>query len=190
MFTINYAKIMEFVQEHKSITVDMCKILFYNTKFGYDSARRALTSLNKNGYLKVGYDFVTDKKVYYINKKLRSHDLMLLSLYTSIIALGGEEVQLRKEYTKQYYGGRSDGLMAYKWHGEDKIIFVEIDMQNKTKIKKYLDLFNTGYFQERTGVFPRLLIVNKNKEKYEEIKTSKIEVVYSDYKFSNLKEIL
>ena len=86
MFTINYAKIMEFVQEHKKITVDMCKILFYNTKFGYDSARRALTSLNKNGYLKVGYDFVTDKKVYYINKKLRSHDLMLLSLYTSIIA--------------------------------------------------------------------------------------------------------
>ena len=87
-------------------------------------------------------------------------------------------------------GGRSDGLMAYKWHGEDKIIFVEIDMQNKTKIKKYLDLFDTGYFQERTGVFPRLLIVNKNKEKYEEIKTSKIEVVYSDYKLSNLKEIL
>ena len=190
MFTINYAKIMEFVQEHKSITVDMCKVLFYNTKFGYDSARRALTSLNKNGYLKVGYDFVTDKKVYYINKKIRSHDLMLLSLYTSIIALGGEEVQLRKEYTNQYYGGRSDGLMAYKCHGEDKIIFVEIDMQNKTNIKKYLDLFDTGYFQERTGVFPRLLIVNKNKEKYEEIKTSKIEVVYSDYKLSNLKEIL
>lgn len=189
MFTMNYAKIMNFVQEHKSITIDMCKVLFYNTKFGYDSSRRALNSLVKNKYLKTKYDFITDRKVYYIDKCLRSHDLLLLSLYVELISLGCEEVELRKEYTNKLWKGRSDGLIQYKWRNEYKVMFVEIDLQNKTNIKKYREIYNTGYMQEQLGTFPRLLIINQNGNKYKE-KDKRIETIYINYKLENLKEIL
>lgn len=190
MFTFNYAKIMEFVQENQSITIDICKKLFYNTKYGYDSSRRALKSLVKNNYLKESMDFVTNKRVYYINKPLRSHNLLLLTLYACMVDLEAEEIQIRKEYTNQYWKGRSDGLISYKYKGETKILLVEIDMQNKTKIQKYNALYNTGYFQNKVGTFPRLLIINREGEKYKEINNKNIEVIYSNYSLDNLKQLL
>ena len=63
-------------------------------------------------------------------------------------------------------------------------------MQNKTKIQKYNALYNTGYFQNKVGTFPRLLIINREGEKYKEINNKNIEVIYSNYSLDNLKQLL
>ncbi|NFG60041.1 hypothetical protein FC778_15325 [Clostridium botulinum] len=187
--TNNYKSILEFVEQYGSISIEIAKDLFYNTKYGYDSSRRGLTSLVKGGYLKTSKDFVTDNKIYYNKKPISSHKLMLLKLYAKIIALGGEVIEFKKEYKSKK--SISDGLIIYKYNGSIKIILIEIDINNKTKENKYIELYKSSYYQNIFGTFPRIIIIDKMAEKRKRKQIYKeIKFIYLEYEMEELKQYL
>ena len=75
----NKLDIMDFINEHGAISIEIAKNLFYNTKYGYDTARRVLKKMEQDKLLKSDKDFVTGKKIYFLKKKISSHKLMLLN---------------------------------------------------------------------------------------------------------------
>lgn len=189
MYSNNYDSICLFVEQHGSITIDIAKNLFYNTKYGYDSSRRALTKLCKEGYFKVTTDFLTDKKVYYRSKPVSSHRLMLISLMSSFVKLGAEIIDFKIEYKCDNM--ISDGMLIYKHNNTAKIILIEIDINNKTKEQKYEQLFATNQFQNSIGCFPRVFIIDKNLKLREKKRpTGNVEYVYMDYTFGSLDKYI
>lgn len=187
--TNNYRNILEFVEVYGGISIEIAKDLYYNTSYGYDSSRRALSSLVDKGYLKTTRDFVSDKKVYYCKKSISSHKLILLRLYAKIIALGGEVLEFKREY--KALNSISDGLIIYRYKGIAKIILVEVDINNKTKENKYIELYESNYYQNIFGTFPRVIIIdNASEKRREKCKGGKVKFLYLDYDFKELEKIL
>lgn len=190
----NKLDVLDFINEHGSISIEIAKNLFYNTKYGYDTARRVLKKLEQVKILKSDKDFVTSKKIYYTKQKISSHKLMLLRFYSELIALGAEVVEFQKEY--KAYNKISDGLIVYKYAGEMKIILIEVDINNKTKPKKYEDLYKSNYYQNLIGTFPRVFVIDKNAESrkkvWERVACEDVfeNVVCLNYKMENLYKYL
>lgn len=193
--TNNYKSILDFVESYGAISIDIAKDLYYNTKFGYDSSRRALSKLVANGYLRTSKDFVSDKYIYYDKKAISSHKLILLRLYAKVVALGGEILEFKREY--KAINCRSDGLMIYRYAGAIKIILIEVDINNKTKEDKYIKLYQSKYYQNLFNTFPRVFIIDnaaERRERFGLIKNrehkEKIKFIYLNYNFDNLDKFL
>ena len=188
MLNSKYMDILEFVEEYGGISIDIGKNLFYNTQYGYDSSKRALRKLYKANYLKVDTDFLTDKKIYYKTKPLSSHKLMLLSLYSTFVKLGAKVIKFYRE--KPFDGVRSDGFIVYKINGIAKMMLLEIDINNRTKIDKFQKVYSDGLFQSKFRAFPKVLIVNRNGNPYKTKKKISYQNIYVDYKFTDLEKII
>lgn len=191
MLTNKDAQILEFVEQYGGITINQCKSLFFNTKFGYDTARRRLKALHQEGYLKADRDFLSDRIIYYNYKKLSSHKILLLDFYSKIIEEGAEVVLFKREFKTP--GARADGFIIYKYKNIAKMLLIEIDINNKTKVDKYVKCYEEGYFQRQFGAFPLVMIVEKKKKekgKKAESKEIKYKVVRVDYNYNDIKVIL
>lgn len=192
MYSKKYDDILNFVESYGAISIDIAKDLYYNTKFGYDSSRRALSKLVSNGYLKTSKDFVSDKYIYYDKKAISSHKLILLRFYAKIVALGGEILEFKMEYKSANY--ISDGLIIYKYAGLIKIILVEVDINNKTKEDKYIKIYKSNYYQNTFGAFPRVFIIDKRAEqraaRNKKIEMQKVKFIFLNYDFDSLDEFL
>lgn len=190
----NKLDVLDFINEHGAISIEIAKNLFYNTKYGYDTARRVLKKMEQDKLLKSDKDFVTGKKIYFLKKKISSHKLMLLNFYSELVALGAEVVEFQKEY--KAYNKISDGLIVYKYAGEMKIILIEIDINNKTKPKKYEELYKSNYYQNLIGTFPRVFVVDKDAESRARVWERGVcddvveNVVCINYKMENLDKYL
>ncbi|MGL5244527.1 MAG: hypothetical protein ACRC7R_05020, partial [Sarcina sp.] len=163
--------------------------LFYNSKYGYDSSRRALSRLQQEGYLKASIDFVTAKKVYYKTKTISSHKLMLLSLYSALSFTGSNILEFKRELPTGSV--RADGLIIYEYKKLTKILLIEIDINNKTKVDKFQKIYEEGSFQRNFGTFPRVLIINKNGRPYKSYgKQIGYKNIYINYDFKGLENII
>lgn len=186
MRSSNYIKILEFVDNYGGITIDIAANLFYQTKFGYDNARRALKKMKDNGLLKTKNDFLTDKLVYYKVKPISSHRVLLLKLYSKLIYYGAEILNFKIEYKTGV--GNIDGLVVYKINGIIKVLAIEIDINNKTKLEKYDRIYASNHFQAKIKTFPKLLIVDDRAEKRRNKTKNKYnyDVNYVDYDMNDL----
>lgn len=191
MLTDKDYEILEFVKQYGGITINQCKSLFYNTKYGYDTAKRRLRALHQEGYLKADRDFLSNKIIYYNYKKLSSHSILLLDFYSRLIGEGAEVVLFKREFKTP--GARADGFVIFKYKNTAKMLLVEVDINNRTKIDKYKRCYEEGYFQKQFGAFPVVMIVEKKKkekEKKEGNKEIKYKVVKMDYSYSDLSVII
>ena len=188
MLNSKYDEILGFVDMYGAISIDIAKNLFYNTKYGYDSSKRALSKLSKAKYLKTTTDFLTNKKIYYKTKSISSHKLMLLNLYSQFISLGAEVIRFERE--KPMNTIRADGIIIYKINGVAKILLLEIDINNRTKVDKFQVLYNDGMLQRKFGTFPKVLVINRDGKPYKSNKKISYQNIYIDYKFTDLEKII
>lgn len=187
----NYLGIIKFVERYGSITNEICKNIFYNTEFGYDSSRRALNKLVDKKLLKKHKDLVTGTYIYYKTTAITTHKLQGLRLYSYIYAAADEVIEFSREYKCLKY--ISDGLVTYKINGITKILIIEIDINHKTTVEKYESLFDTGYFQEKFGTFPRILIADANfQNRKKKLKSDKVLFECIDFNFTieGIRELL
>ena len=64
-------EVLKFVETYDSITIEICRKIFYNTqKSGSEIARRRLSKLVSYNKLKVTRDNLSNQNVYYTTKKL------------------------------------------------------------------------------------------------------------------------
>ncbi|NEZ74234.1 hypothetical protein EXM56_02500 [Clostridium botulinum] len=160
-------KILKFIEEYKSITINQCsKIFFSKCKQNYYQARKRLKLLSDNKHLKRYRKDMRSETIYYLDKKLSIHDLKVLDIYAELINKGAEIKYFKREYTiptknKEY---RADGLIECTKDGYFYPILIEVDYTHFTSNKKLLDIYNSNYFQDKyehldIDIFPTVLIV-------------------------------
>lgn len=166
-------KVLKFVEEYGSITISQAQKMYYNTqKYGYDIARRRMRKLVDHGKLKVSRDNSGNENVYYIEKKLTYHDLLVLDYYAELIRQGARKVYFRPR--KSWMQGKciSDGYCCYILG--DKVYFniIEVVRTHGVDKDKYLALYNSeepqkfssDLYQKIGGKpiveFPKLIIID------------------------------
>lgn len=189
MLTDTDNKIIEFVELYGGITINQASNIYFNTKYGYDTARRRLKALFDNGYLKADRDFLSDKLVYYTHKKPSSHQVLLLDFYSKLMSLGAEVLSFKREY--KVFNTRADGMMIFKHRDKAKIILIEIDINNKTKVDKYQKAYESLELQSKFGTFPIVVIVSRKERKdIKERRGEGYKMVNVDYKFNGIELLL
>lgn len=188
-------KIIKFIEEYKSITINQCsKIFFNNCKESYYQARKRLKLLADNKYLQRYRKDMRSETVYYITKKLSFHDLKVLDIYTYLISLGANIKTFKREYIitledKEY---RADGFIECVKDGYFYPILVEIDYTHFTSKKKLMDIYNSGYFQSMykkldADVFPTVVIMRPVVVQVD--KELPFNLVCIDFPLSNLNSV-
>lgn len=178
--------ILEFVEQYGGITINQCNKLFYNTKYGNDTARRRLKTLAEKGYLYYDSDFVTNQRIYYSKRKPSSHSIILMNFYSELVIRGAEILEFQRE--PKYTGARADGFVIFSYKNKGKILLLEVDLQHRTKEDKYIKLYESNYFQSKYKTFPVTLIISNNKPRREEKIPYKIE--YINLKFEGVERVL
>lgn len=186
MLSSNYIEILNFINEFGGITIDIAANIFYQSKYGYDNARRALKKLKDSGYIKSKRDFLTDKLVFYNKKAISSHRVLLLKVYSKLIYYGADILTFIPEYKTG--NGNCDGLIIYKINNIIKAIVIEIDINNKTNLTKYDRIYSSQHFQMKINTFPRLIIIDDkaNKRKKKDVAQRDYIVNYTDYEMEDL----
>jgi len=153
-------RILNFIEEWESITINQCAQMFYPPKFGYDYARQKLKKLKDREVLKMMHDPILDEHVYYIDKIPSPHNNALLNFYTNCIAFKLSIMSFEKE--KSFLGKsiRSDGFCIWEGQYGAQIGIIEVDLYHNTNIGKYEKLYQDGELQKQYGDFPYLIILS------------------------------
>lgn len=180
--------IYNFIKQHGSITVDQCsKIFMTDCKRKYEIACRRLKRLVECDYIKVSATKYTHQNVYYIDKKLSFHDLLVIQYCAELINIGAKNLKL--ERNKQWFEDLiSDGFIYYEINGQKYINIIEVCFSNKNvKTDYYDELYETNLLQSNLGIEPKLVIISEFNENYT---SKKIPIITFDFKFKNLFKIL
>lgn len=169
-------EIVKFVEEYKSITINQCADMFMRDKpSGTQIARKRLAVLVKSGYLKVDKTD-TSENVYYIDKKLRYHDLLINAFYIELHKIGATNIEFTKHKAwlnqKSINGSRyleSDGFFKFNFGGYDCYVVLEVCYTKKTiPLDKYEELYISGEaHNECEGIFPQIVVMDNSKHKEE-----------------------
>lgn len=149
------SKIIKWIEENKSITIDQCSKLFYTVNtWGYDQARKRLRDLKSMGFIKRYRQDPKSEAVYFMDKKLNVHALKLMdvivylqdfSIY-NIIKEHKLEIDSSTNYT-------IDCTASLNYKGKAFPVIVEVDYTHFTSIEKIKNMIrflekkhDIGYF--------------------------------------------
>ena len=164
-------EILLFIEKYKSITIKQCSKIFYtNNKYAYYQSRKRLKLLCDNKLLKRYREDMRSETIYYSDKKLSYHDTKVIDVYAELVSKGCTIKDFKQEYIipintdngkdKEY---RADGLIEFEYQGYFYPLLIEIDYTHFTGEKKLMDIYNSGYFQNKykdmdTDIFPTVII--------------------------------
>lgn len=155
--------VLRFIENHKAITVKQAEKIFYKNN---EVSRRRLKYMEENNVLK-SYDYKVNRKerAYYSQKKLSSHDLLVLDFYSELIASGSKILNFIKQ--PRYLNDliRPDALIQFEYKSNIYLQLIEVDLTHYTsndKMQLYEKLYKEGELQkEFNGVFPDLIVLRK-----------------------------
>lgn len=189
MLTERDKKILKWMEDFKALSIKQCSSIFFNNN--YESCRRRLKQLEKMELLK-SYKSKLLGKIYFQEKKLKDHELLVYEFIREISVLG---TNIRKiKIQPQYLNGliRPDAYVEFVYKKNVYFIFLEVDYTHNTdqnKLDLYEYLCKRGDLQETCyGTFPLLVVARAvARGKYE---SDYLDVVFTDFGFGNLKELL
>jgi len=190
---LNYRdrQIIEYINEHKAITIKQASRLFFNgAKCKYDRARKRLKQLEEQNVLQSYINKINNEKVYFLDKKLSAHDLYVLELYSLLIESNCEILEFKTQplYLKKQI--RPDAFIKFRHDNLIYLIFVEVDLTHFTSLNKYQTyemLYRTEELQSKYGTFPIIVVVGDNPIEYE---SCNFDIVYLKFKDINIHKIL
>lgn len=192
-------KVLKFVEQFGSITISQAQKMYYNTqKYGYDIARRRMRKLVENNKLKVSRDTAGNENVYYMDKKLTYHDLLVLDYYAELIHNGARIVYFKQKQPWMNNKCISDAYCCYVIGNKVLFNIVEVVRTHGVDKDKYLELFKSGEPQKFNSLiyeklggqpiteFPRLVVIDNvthTRELFinEAVKTHQLDFYLSDF---------
>ncbi|GLC32930.1 hypothetical protein [Clostridium omnivorum] len=147
MITKRDKEIIKFVETYGSITPKICsKVFFKGNKEAYDQARKRLRVIYREELLKRYRKDPKSEAIYYLDKKLKIHDLKLLDVYTELLDF--EILKFEKEKILDISENKKYIIDAAMVIREDEIsipLLIEIDYTHYTSMEKARDII---YFLE------------------------------------------
>jgi hypothetical protein len=186
MLTQNDKNILRFIEDHGGLTIFQCYRIFYrDKKYGHDMARKRLAVLYKNGIVRKTKNRATDEVIYYLEKHISPHDVLLLDFYSMLVFNNAEVLEFRREPTYELLGTkiRPDGFVKFRFNGIIQGCFIEVDFTHATNVQKY-DPFVNGYFKKLYGGNPAIVIITENPKNYK----SSFDIINLDYKLNDFTQ--
>lgn len=190
MLTSRDREALTWIENYKALSINQASILFFNNS--YEGARRRLKQLEEMQFLKSYIIKESKEKVYYWNKKIGKHDLLILDF---IATMKFNQAELLDYKCKpQYLGGKliPDAFMIFKYKDRVLFILLEVDLHHYTsniKMQTYEELFKSEEIKsECFGTFPIILISRPTKGiRYN---SKNFHVVYLDLLYNNIESLL
>lgn len=188
--------IIKYVEMMQSITIDQCSRLFMSdSRSKYKIAQRRLDQLVRNRYLKVAKTD-TNENIYYIDRKLSYHDLLINSFYIYLLNAGVANLQFGK--SKQWMNGKiiSDAFMRFDYGDKPDeytfYIILEVCWTHKRiPLDQYEVLFKSGEAHKLCqDTFPLIVIMDDTKHSDQHYYHSNLfRTVQIDFDLSNFSLI-
>lgn len=191
MVTKRDKEILKWVEEYKSITINQCsKIFFTRNKEAYDQARKRLGNLHKQGLLNRYRKDPKSETIYYMDKRLKVHDLKIYDVVAEFIYSGWDMRQLNKEdinyvEDKKYI---VDAGILFKKADFYLLVFLEIDYSHFTSIEKINNIINNRIHTEYKELF---IVVKLTQEKaiVSTIENKNAHIIYLPWDLAGLSGI-
>lgn len=191
MLTRRDKDILIYLENHKAITVKQAQTIFFEGN--YEGCRRRLNELLDMKVLKSYISKLTNQKVFYIDKKVSDHDLLVLEVHCRLIKEGCKIRKFRK--SDRYLNDliRPDAFIEFEYNNNLFFVLLEVDHTHYTgidKFKMYEKLYREEELQKECyGTFPILIIMRatNNDIRY----SSKLfDVIYLDFTLDKLNDLL
>lgn len=202
-FTDEDHAILRHIEEYGAATISQVTKMYYSyQKFGNQMAGRHLSKLVKYGKLKVIKDKETSQNVYYMTKPLRTHDLMIMDVYASLIENGAQifyfnAPQPWKTTTELI----SDAFVFFYFENKPYFRIIEIARFKGIEIEKYHKLYDSGEVNvicnelylhaggTTINVFPKLIVVDEIQHRDGYYYDDKIKIDQLDFRLNNFVKI-
>lgn len=190
MLTKRDKRILRWMENFKALSIKQCSSIFFNNN--YEGCRRRLKQLEKMELLK-SYRSKLLGKIYYKERRLKDHELLIYEFIKEIIVLGANIRKIKIQ--PQYLNGliRPDAYVEFVYKENVYFIFLEVDYTHNTdknKLDLYECLYRRGELQDKCyGTFP-LLLVARPVVAAREYESNYLDVVFTDLEFGNVKELL
>lgn len=184
-------EILRWIEDYKAISVPQATELFFNGI--YESARRRLKQLEAMQLLKSYKSQLSEEKVYYQDKKLKDHDLLVYDFIKEVYKQGGilRKLKLQPRYLKDNI--RPDAYIEFAYKRNIYFIILEVDYTHYTsnsKMQLYEKLYKEETLQKDCyGTFP-IIIISRPSLNDIRYNSSNFEVIYTDLRFKNLSRLL
>ena len=191
MITRRDKDILIYIEKYGAITINQAKILFFNNR--YDNARRRLRLLEQQEILK-SYTLSENKeKVYYVDRKMSFHDILVLNYIVKLKELGCNvlEVKIKPRYLKNAL--IPDLFVKFEYNNDIYLTFLEVDYKHQTEFLKFKSLYERLYREkeehdEFLGTFPIVVVANLNATiRYNSLNFS---TVWTSLEYEKLDELL
>ncbi|AZV56817.1 hypothetical protein [Clostridium sp. AWRP] len=143
MITERDKRILKWIENFNSITIDQCSKLFFSTsKMSYDLARKRLRYLNREGAIKRYRKDPKSETVYFMDKRLKVHDLKILDVIVALQQFNtttNEIILQNKIQINQFISYIVDATIVI---GNDYPILIEVDYTHYTNDKKIINIIN------------------------------------------------
>ncbi|MCS6110355.1 hypothetical protein FDB55_06665 [Clostridium botulinum] len=191
MLTERDRQVLKWIEDYKSISVPQATELFFNGT--YESCRRRLKQLEDMELLKSYISQFSREKVYYQEKKLKDHELLVYDFLKVVKKKGGEirQIKLQPQYLKGLI--RPDAYIEFTLENNLYFIILEVDYTHYTsniKMQLYEKLYREGTLQKQCyGTFP-IVIISRPSLNDVRYNSSNFDVIYTDLHYNNLHSFL
>ncbi len=191
MLTDRDRRVLKWIEGYKAISVTQATELFFNGT--YESCRRRLKQLEDMELLKSYISQFSREKVYYQEKKLKDHELLVYDFLKVVKKKGGEirQIKLQPQYLKGLI--RPDAYIEFTLENNLYFIILEVDYTHYTsniKMQLYEKLYREGTLQKQCySTFP-IVIISRPTLNDVRYNSSNFDVIYTDLHYNNLQSFL
>lgn len=191
MLTNRDRQVLKWIEDYKAISVPQATELFFNGT--YESCRRRLKQLEDMELLKSYISQFSREKIYYQEKKLKDHELLVYDFLKVVKKRGGEirQIKLQPQYLKRLI--RPDAYIEFTLENNLYFIILEVDYTHYTsniKMQLYEKLYKEGTLQKQCyGTFP-IVIISRPSLNDVRYNSSNFDVIYTDLYYNNLQSFL
>ncbi|OSA98082.1 UNVERIFIED_ORG: hypothetical protein B2H98_05150 [Clostridium botulinum] len=191
MLTERDRQVLKWIEDYKAISVTQATELLFNGT--YESCRRRLKQLEDMELLKSYISQFSREKIYYQEKKLKDHELLVYDFLKVVKKKGGEirQIKLQPQYLKGLI--RPDAYIEFTLENNLYFIILEVDYTHYTsniKMQLYEKLYREGTLQKQCyGTFP-IVIISRPTLNDVRYNSSNFDVIYTDLHYNNLHTFL
>lgn len=183
-------EVLRWIEDYRAITIRQATQFFFDGCYG--SCKRRLKQLEDMELLKSYTSKLTKEKIYYFDKRLSDHDLLVYDFIKVITQIGGKLVKLVR--TPHYLNNLliPDAFIIFDYEDSRYFILLEVDYThytNNSKFQLYEKLYRDNVLQQQCyNTFPIVVVARPSKGiRYN---SKNFEVIYTDLNYQNLKDLL